>query len=127
MAGKSNTHETSVLNLLRATSITAPAAVYVTLFSANPTDAYTAGVPTGTEAAVTRAAITFAAPTGTPRSVTNTNAILITMPAVTVSAVGIFDAATAGNLLYWVAITAKTFDAGDSASFAASAITVTED
>ena len=46
----------------------------------------------------------------------------------TVTHFGIYDAATAGNLLYWADLTAsKAVGAGDTASFAAGALTVTQD
>ena len=125
MAGKTTTHETSVLNILRATTITAPANVYVGLFTVAPTDA--GGGTEVTGGGYARQLCGFAAPAGTPRSVANGAEILITMPAATVVAVGVFDAVSAGNLLYWVAITSKAFDAGDQARFAAGALTVQED
>lgn len=41
---------------------------------------------------------------------------------------GIFDAATAGNLIYWGDLNvAKTIAAGDNCSFAAGALTITQD
>jgi len=41
---------------------------------------------------------------------------------------GIFDAVTAGNLLYWNALTSsQTISSGNTVSFAAGALTVTED
>ena len=46
----------------------------------------------------------------------------------TVTHFGIFDASTNGNLLYWGALTAsKTVAVGDSVSFGAGALVVTED
>lgn len=46
----------------------------------------------------------------------------------TITHFGIFDAATAGNLLYWADLTAsKTVASGDTASFAAGALDVTQD
>lgn len=118
MAGKTTTHEASVLNVLRATTLTAPANTYVGLYTANPTDA--GGGTEVTGGGYARALCGFAAPAGTPRQVANAADILITMPAATVTGVGIFDASTAGNLLYWVSITSVVFSAGDQARFAAS-------
>lgn len=118
MAGKTTTHETSVLNVLRATNITAPANVYVGLYTAAPTDA--AGGTEVTGGGYARQLCGFAAPAGTPRQIANAADILITMPAATVVAVGIFDALTVGNLLYWVGITSVVFASGDQARFAAS-------
>lgn len=124
MSGKTNAHEATVLNILRGTNVTAPGTVYVGTYTVDPTDA--AG---GTESTA-RAAITWTgAPSGTPRNITLGAEILITMPASTVTGVGIFDASTAGNLLYWYHLpTAKVFEAGDQARFVVTTgIVVTED
>jgi hypothetical protein len=136
MAGKTNYLEGALMNaVLRNTTYTSPATVYVALFTAAPSDAYTSGSPDGTEVtgnAYARQSASFAAPSGTPRVCTNTGTI--TFPTATpgawgtVTHFGIFDAVTTGNLLYWNALTAsKTINAGDTAQFAASALTVQED
>jgi hypothetical protein len=125
MAGKSTTHEATVLNILRATNVTAPANVYVALYSVAPTDS--GGGTEVTGGGYARQLAGFAAPSGTPRTVANAAEILFTMPAVTVNAFGILDASSGGNLLYWITITPKAYDAGDQARFAAGGLTVTED
>lgn len=99
--------------------------MFVALFTATPSDA--GGGTEVTGGGYARANCGFAAPAGTPRSVANASEILITMPASTVVAVAIMDASTAGNMLYWVGIASKVFDASDQARFAISALTVTED
>jgi hypothetical protein len=129
MAGKTNVHETTVLNILRATNVTAPVNVYVALYTANPTDAGGGTEVTGNGYA--RQLCGFAAPSGTPRVTSNAADILfpVQTPAGygTVTGCAIMDAVTAGNMLYWADITDKTFAANDQAKFAAGALTVTED
>lgn len=128
MSGKSTVHETTVLNILRATNVTAPATIYVGTYTVDPTDA--GGGTESTGGSYARQAITWTgAPSGSPRSITNSADILITMPASTVTAVGLFDASTAGNMLYWFHLAASVaFAAGDQARFVATTgIVVTED
>lgn len=125
MAGKTQTQENAVLNVLRATNITAPANVYVGLFTAAPTD--TTGGTEVTGGSYARQLCGFAAPSGNPAQIANAADILITMPAATVVAVGIFSASSAGTLLYWVGITSVTFASGDQARFAAGGLIVQED
>lgn len=129
MAGKTNTHETTVLNILRATNVTAPANVYVALFSAAPSDA--GGGTEVSTGAYARQLCGFGAPAGTPRVTSNAADILF--PVVTVgygpvTHFAIMDAVTAGNMLYWAALAAsKTFAINDQAVFRAGQLTVTED
>lgn len=136
MAGKTNYLEARLIDhILRATASTAPTTVYAALFTAAPNDAYTSGVPTGTEVsgnAYARQAITFGATSGTPKQ--TANSALITFPTPTpsgwgtVTHFGIFDALTTGNLLYWAALTAsKVINANDTVTFPISSMTVTED
>jgi len=125
MAGKSQTHEQSVLNVLRATNITAPATTYVGLLSTAPTD--TTG---GTEASgggYARQAAGFAAPSGSPSQIANAADILFTMPTVTIVAAALYSAVTAGTLLYWVGGLSVAFTSGGQARIAASALVVQED
>lgn len=70
--------------------------------------------------------------TGTAALTSNNNAITFPSPTAnwgSVTHMGIYDNLTSGNLLYWVALAvAKTVNNGDAApSFAAAALTVTED
>lgn len=129
MAGKTTTHEASVLNVLRATNITAPANVYVALFTAAPSDA--GGGTEVTGGAYARQLCGFAAPSGTPRSVVNAADILY--PVATagygpVTHFAIMDALTVGTMLYWAALAAsKTFAINDQAVFRAGQLSVTED
>lgn len=130
MAGKTTTHEATVLNILRATNVTAPANVYTGLYTATPSDA--GGGTEVSGSAYARQLCGFSAPAGTPRSVINAADILFpvqTTPGYGLTSwFGIFDAVSAGNLLYWAALTvAKTFATGDQAVFRAGQLSVTED
>jgi hypothetical protein len=136
MAGKTAYFEKAVINLaLRNTAFSAPATVYVALFTVAPTDAYTQAVPDGTEVSgngYARQVATFSAPGGSPSATANDS--LITFPAAlpsgwgTINAVGIFDALTTGNLIYWNTLTApKTVGASDIFQFGISALTLSED
>lgn len=141
MAALSNYLENKIVDhLLRATAYTAPATVYVGLLTAAPSD--TGG---GTEVsgnAYARVAVTSAttAWTGTHGTTTGassgtngtvSNAATITFPTPTpagwgtVTHFGVYDASTAGNLLFYAALTtSKTINASDVVSFAVGALTL---
>jgi hypothetical protein len=108
----SNYLENALINVtLRNTAYTAPATVYVSLHTADSAETGASEVTGGSYA---RQAAAFSAPSNGATS--NTGAITFTsMPAVTVTHVGIWDASTAGNLLYAGALTAsKTLNSGDT-------------
>jgi hypothetical protein len=72
------------------------------------------------------------ASSGTAAQTSNNNAITFPSPTAnwgTITHFGIYDSLTSGNLLYWAALTvSKTVNNGDAApSFAAGALTITED
>jgi hypothetical protein len=104
----------------------------VALFTANPSDS--GGGTEVTGGSYARVSVTNNT-TNWPNasSGSKSNGTAITFPTATanwgtVTAFGIFDASSAGNLLYWGTLSAsKTVDNGDTASFASSAITITED
>jgi hypothetical protein len=126
MAEISNYLENALINgTLRATTFTAPAAVYVSLHTADPTDA-----GTGTEVSggsYVRQAATF----GAPSNGASTTTADITYPQATagygtVTHIGIFDALTTGNLLYHSPLTtSKTIDTGDIFKITSGSLTVT--
>jgi len=94
-----------------------PTHVYVALYTTDPTAA-----DSGTEVAggsYARAQANFVTPTGGITS--NSNTISITgMPATTVSYIGLRDALTAGNLLFYGALAIpRTTQAGDTFSIVA--------
>ena len=116
MAEMSNYLENALLNAtLNATTYTAPATVYVSLWTSDPTDAGSGTEVSGGSYA--RTAVSFATASGTSGNVLNDADV--TFPTATgswgtVGWIGINDAATSGNLLYHTALdTAKTIDSGD--------------
>ena len=135
MLGKTQAQTDAVLNVLRATNITAPANVYVGLFSVNPADDASAGTELTGAGGYARQQVTFGAPetdTGNVRKISNTG-VLTFGPATGADwaeavGFGIFDALTLGNLLYWDSLTTpKTVQVGDKLEFAAGALVVKED
>ncbi|KJS43405.1 MAG: hypothetical protein VR71_10515 [Roseovarius sp. BRH_c41] len=123
--------EAAVLNhVFRNTAITSPASVHLALFTAAPTDAGGGTEVTGSGYA--RAAVTFGAPAadpadGTRQAVLNSAEIVFATthdPVQSVVAVGYYDAATAGNLLTWSAITAADLGVGAEIKFPASSLNV---
>jgi len=114
MAEFSNFLENALINaVLRNTTYTSPATVYVSLYTSDPTDA-----DTGTEVSggsYARTAVTM----GAPSNGVSTNSADVTFPTATaswgtVSHIGIHDASTSGNLLFHTPLdTSKTIDSGD--------------
>lgn len=129
MAGKSDYLENKDLDHnLGTTTFTKPTAVYLGLYTAAPTDAGGGTEVSGN--AYARQAVTFAAASGGSTS----NSGAVTFPAATPSgwgtivAVGIFDALSAGNLLYWAALSPnQVVGANGVLNFPIGQITVTED
>lgn len=114
MAEMSNYLENALINgTLRATSYTAPATIYLALYTTDPTDADTGTEVSGTYYA--RQTITM----GAPSNGVSTNSAAIEFPAAggswgTVTHIGIRDALTTGNLLYHTPLDAsKTIATGD--------------
>ena len=109
---------------LRNTSYTSPASVYAALYSVAPT-ANTAGTElTGNGYA--RQLTTFSAPSAGAA----TSHVAVTFGAAsgnnwpTVVAVGILDASTGGNLMYYSGISGRNIKVGDSLVFDSGAITI---
>jgi hypothetical protein len=130
---KSDFLENELLDhVLGAAAYTAPATLYVALFTVAPSDAGGGTEVTGGSYArksVTNNATNFPAASGGSKS----NGTLIEFAQATanwgtVVAAGIFDAATSGNLLYWATLTnSRTIFAGDTPQFQAGDIVITED
>lgn len=117
-------------HVFRNAAYTSPTTVYVGLFNGDPTDAGTGGTEvTTTIDATGRKAATFGAPSG--GSISNTADIDYgTADAgATVSHFGIFDAASAGNLLVHGAITggSQSISTGNPVKFLAGSLTVSLD
>jgi hypothetical protein len=111
--------------------------VWVGLFTAAPSDSAAGTEVSGNSYARvatnrTAGSTVWNAATGTSPALTD-NTGTITFPTATgswgtVTHFGIFDAATTGNLLYWADLTAsKAIANGDTASFAAGALDITQD
>ena len=134
MAGsKSDFLENEQLDhVLGNAAYTAPATVYIALYTAAPTDAGGGTEVAGgsyARAAVTNNATNWPAASGGAKS----NGTVITFVTATanwgtVIAFAILDAAAAGNFLYWADLTAsKVINNGDTAQFAVGELDVTED
>ena len=118
MSEMSNYLENALINVtLRATTYTAPATVYVSLWTSDPTDAGSGTEVSTSGTGYARTAVSFATASGTSGNVLNDADV--TFPTATASWgvvgwIGINDAATSGNLLYHTALdTSKTIDSGD--------------
>lgn len=128
MSAASNYLELKLLDhALGTAAFTAPTDVYVGLFTDDPTDA-----GTGTEISgngYSRKVATFAAASGGSAS---TNAT-ITFDAATgnwgtITHIGIYDAATTGNLLFHGAVTtSKTIESGDTFQISSGNLTISLD
>lgn len=120
-------------HVFRTGSFTKPTALYVALFTANPTDAGGGTeVNGGSYARVQRDPLdaNWTAASATDGLTDNAAAITFPTPTAnwgTITGFGIFDAATLGNLLIWGALAVqKTVNNGDPApSFAAGALDIT--
>lgn len=122
---KSNYLEGKVIeHVLRNVAYTSPTTVYAALYTSDPGEANS-----GTEVAggtYARQAVTF----GAHSNGTVTNSALVEfedLPGATVTHMGILDASTSGNLLYYGALNSSiTVTAGSTISFPSSTISVTE-
>lgn len=121
-------------HIFRTASFTKPTHLAVALFTAAPSDS--GGGTEVTGGSYARVDVPPLDANWTAASATNgetDNAAVITFPTATadwgtVTHVGIYDATTAGNLLFWGALTAsKVVSSGDTFSFAIGALTVTFD
>lgn len=135
MAGSFSDYlEGKVLNhVFGATAYSAPGTLYVALFTAALSDSGGGTEVSGgsyARVALTNNTTNFPNATGTSPT-SKSNGTTITFPTATanwgtVVAFGIFDASSGGNLICWADLNAnKTVNNGDTASFAASALTIT--
>lgn len=146
MASMSDYLENKLIDyVLRAQTFTAPATVYAALLTTNDNDAHGTAVEvaTGSYARVavtsslanwagTQSAGSTSASSGTGGTTSNNNAITFPTPTAnwgSITGIGLFDASTSGNLLFYGALTvAKTVNNGDPApSFAAAALSIQMD
>lgn len=127
MPAKKQALSNALLNLvLNGDAYTAPASVWVALFTVAPTATTDGTEVTGGD--YERIEVTF----GTSTTATTSNTAAVPFPVATaswgtVTAVAICDADTLGNQLYYGNLTApKTVGTDDQLNFAAGALTVTE-
>lgn len=126
MSAASNyTENLALVWLLTSDSATRPSAWYLALFTSDPTDAGSGTEVSGTN--YTRKAITFSVSTDTA-----SNSATVTFDAAgsggwgTVTHVGVYDASSAGNLLFHGAVTtSKTIDEGDTFQVSSGNLTIT--
>lgn len=126
MSEMSNYLENGLLNaILRNTSYTSPTTVYVGLYTSNPGEGNTGTEVSGGSYA--RKSATFGAPND--GVCTNSAAVEFDQATAswgTVSHVGLLDAITSGNLLFYTDITtSKTIETGDIFKIAAGSLSVT--
>lgn len=127
MAAKTNYLNDAILDhVLRNSALASPATVYLGLFTVAPTPSTSGTEVSGGSYA--RVAATF----GAPALGVSTNSAPAAFPMATLAwgtvvAVGVFDALSGGNLLYFGTLTTpKSVDNGDTASFAVAALSITE-
>jgi hypothetical protein len=126
MSEFSNYLENALINaVLRNTTYTSPATVYVSLWTSDPTDAGSGNEVSGGSYA--RTSVTF----GSPSNGVTSNDADVSFPQATASWgtvgwIGLNDASTSGNLLFHTALdTSKTIDSGDIFKIATGSLTVT--
>ena len=122
----SNYLENALINhTLRNSALSAPSAVYVSLHTANPDEDASGSELSGS--AYARQAATFASPSnGVSTTSGDINFPQATGSWGTVSHIGIWDASSSGNMLYYTALDAsKTIATGDILKIAAGSLTVT--
>lgn len=141
MAAMSDYLENKIIDwLFRAQTFTTPAGLHIGLLTAAPSD--TGGgtevsgnayarvnlAPSLTNWAGTQAAASTTASTGTSGTTSNNSAVTFPTPTAswgTVTHFGIWDAATAGNLLFYGALNiSKTINSGDTVTFPISTLSV---
>ncbi len=134
MAGsKSDYLENKILDhVLGGSDYTRPSTVYIALYTTAPTDAgggVEVSAPSYTRKSATNNATNW--PAASSGVKTNGADIVFATAATswgTIVAFGIFDAVSAGNLLYWGTLTSsRLIDAGDTAFFRLGTLTITED
>lgn len=126
MSEMSNYLENALIDaVLRNTSYTSPTTTYVSLHTADPTDAGTGAEVSG--GSYSRKSVTF----GAPSNGVSTNSAAVEFDQATASwgtitHIGIWDAVTTGNLLFHTPLdTSKAIDTGDIFKINSGNLTVT--
>jgi len=122
----SNYLENALLNyVLRNVGTPTTATVYLALFTTSPTDADT-GTEVSTGAYARQATAFDAAAAGVTQNTALESFTASGASWGSITHIGIYDAATTGNLLYWAIMTTpRTINDGDTLEFAAGSVTVT--
>ena len=135
MSGKSDFLSDELLDhVVGAAAYTAPANLFFALFTVTPADDGTGGTEVVGNGYVRKSVVNnlteFPAASGQSKN----NALVITFATAsggswgTIVGAGVYDAVTAGNLLYVNAVTtSKSVDDGDTARFPAGSVVWTED
>lgn len=110
---------------LGTTTFTKPTSVYIALYTVAPTDSTSGTEVTG--GSYVRKIATFGSASN--GSASNNTAINFTsMPSCTIVGIGVLDALTSGNLLYWSTLdTNRVVANGDTVAIAIGALTVSLD
>lgn len=127
MAGsKSNYLESKILrHIINAAAYSAPATLYLALYSSDPTEADTGTEISGGSPAYARKSIAFGTESG--GTVANSGSISVNVPTGTVTHWGIRDASSGGNLMYYGAFDVPiSTTSGTPLVFAAGDLTITE-
>lgn len=130
MSAFSNYFEDQITGWIAGTTFAAaPTATFVQLYSQDPTDAGSATGALYSRVSIASGTGSWTRGVGGNGTITNASAFTITSSATaTASAthVAVWDASTAGNLLFFGQLTtAKTIASGDEVKFNASALTLT--
>lgn len=132
MAGKTSYLEAKLIDHTTGKTAYTMPTVYVGLLTAAPTDT-TAGTEAsgGSYARKSTAAADWNAASGNPASASNANAITFVTPTGswgTATHFALYDAVSAGNMLRWAPLTTpQAIGTGNTVSFAAGALVITED
>lgn len=112
-------------HVLKNTTYTPPTTLYIALHTADPTEVGNVSeVTTGTYATYARKAVTLGAESG-GSCVSTVDLTWDTMPAITISHISVWDAASGGNALFYGPLGAsKTMASGDSFRLASGQITL---
>lgn len=108
-------------HVLTNTALTSPANLYIALFTAAPTVA--GGGTEVTGGSYARALVSFTS-TATAGEYENTSVTITDMPAASVVAIGVYDAITAGNLLYFEDFAPVSVNASDAYPVNAGVLTI---
>jgi len=127
MAGSASNYLENKLidHSLGTTTYTKPSAVYVALYTTSPSD--TGGGVEVTGGSYSRKVVTFSAASSGSAS-SNVNVNFTTMPTCVITAIGVLDSLTSGNLLYWGTLaSSRSVSSGDTVSISSGNLTVTLD